>query len=278
MYITFPKLNPIIFSIGPLSIRWYGLMYVISFIFAFFYGKKYLKKKNNKIQIDQFLYTIFFSSCIGGRIGYILFYNFSYFTQNILCIFHIWEGGMSFHGGLIGAIISIYYISIKNKIKFLIISDFLVPIIPFCLAAGRLGNLINGELWGRVAINFPYAVISSNTKFYDLKLALNNPELQPIIEKYGALPRHPSQIYEFILEGILLFLIIYLFKKKAIGSLSSIFLISYGILRIIAEIFREPDPQIGLIQNFITMGQILSIPMIIFGCIIFILIYKKKCI
>jgi len=185
---------------------------------------------------------------------------------------------MSFHGGLIGAIISMYYISIKNKIKILIISDFISPIIPFGLGAGRLGNLINGELWGRIAPNFPYAMFFPNAKNQDLELILKYPQLQSILEKYGALPRHPSQIYEFILEGVLLFLIIYLFdkKKRPIGSTSGMFLFSYGILRIIAEIFREPDSQIGLIQNCITMGQILSIPMVIFGIIIIFISYYKK--
>jgi len=185
---------------------------------------------------------------------------------------------MSFHGGLIGAIISMYYISIKNKIKILTLSDFISPLIPFGLGAGRLGNLINEELYGRIALNFPYAVIFHSTQNQDLALALKYPQLLLIIEKYGALPRHPSQIYEFMLEGVLLFLIIYLYnqKKRPTGSISGLFLVSYGILRIFSEVFREPDPQIGLIQNCITMGQILSIPMIIFGLIIiFISFYKK---
>lgn len=229
--------------------------------------------------MESFLYTIFLGSCIGGRIGYIIFYNFSYFSQHILCSFHIWEGGMSFHGGLIGAIISMYYISIKNKINMLIVSDFISPLIPFGLGAGRLGNLINGELFGRFAPNFPYAFLFPNTKNQDLALAFKYPQLQPIIERYGALPRHPSQIYELILEGILLFLIIYLFDKKntPIGITSGVFLIFYGVFRIIAEIFREPDAQIGYIQKYFTMGQILSIPMIIFGfIIIFFSFYKKN--
>lgn len=197
----------------------------------------------------------------------------------MLCILHVWEGGMSFHGGLIGAIISMYYISIKQKIKIFILSDLVTALTPFGLGAGRLGNLINEELYGRIAINFPYAVLFHSTKNQDLALALKFPQLQSIIEKYGTLPRHPSQVYECILEGVLLFLIIYLYNQKTrpIGSSSGLFLVSYGILRIISEVFREPDPQIGLIQNCITMGQILSIPMIIFGLIIiFISFYKKS--
>jgi phosphatidylglycerol---prolipoprotein diacylglyceryl transferase len=240
--------------------------------------KKKIKKKSDKEKIEKLIYIIFISSCIGGRIGYIIFYNFSYFSQNILCFLHIWEGGMSFHGGLIGAIIAIYYFSLKKNIKILKMSDFIVPLVPFGLGAGRLGNFINGELCGRIAPNFSYAVLFPTTYKEDLKAVSRNPELQPILDKYGVLPRHPSQIYEFILEGIFLFFIIYFFsrKKRNTGSISALFLISYGILRIISEFFREPDPQIGLFKNIISMGQILSIPMIIIGCIImFKLIHKK---
>ncbi len=254
---------------------WFYVCY--KFYLCTFLWKKTTKKKINIIKIEPFLYIIFLGSCIGGRIGYIIFYNFSYFSQHILRSFYIWEGGMSFHGGVIGAIISMYYISIKNKIQIFIISDFISLLIPFGLGAGRLGNLINGELWGRIAPNFPYSAFFPHAKNQDLKLALKYPKLQLILEKYGALPRHPSQIYEFILEGVLLFLIMHLFNKKTkpIGSSSGIFLFSYGIFRIIAEIFREPDPQIGLILNYLTMGQILSIPMIIFGLIIIFQSYKK---
>lgn len=186
---------------------------------------------------------------------------------------------MSFHGGLIGAIVSMYYISIKHQIKIFTLSDLITPLIPFGLGAGRLGNLINEELYGRIAINFPYAVLFHSTYNQDAKLALQYPQLQSIIKEYGTLPRHPSQIYEFILEGVVLFLIIYLYNQKTrpTGSTSGLFLVSYGIFRIISEVFREPDPQIGLIEHYITMGQILSIPMIIFGLVmIFVSFYKKS--
>ncbi|QIQ42010.1 MAG: prolipoprotein diacylglyceryl transferase [Buchnera aphidicola (Microlophium carnosum)] len=279
MYIFFPNLNPIIFTIGPISARWYGFMYLVSFIFAMWYGKKNSiknKKKWYEKNIEILLYAVFLGSCIGGRIGYIVFYNFTYFSQNILSIFHIWEGGMSFHGGLIGAIIVMLYFSLKYKKKMLEISDFITPLVPFGLGAGRLGNFINSELWGRVSPHFSYAMIFPNSQYQDLEMIKKSPQLQSLLEKYGALPRHPSQLYEFFLEGILLFFIIYFFSKKnrPIGSISSLFLICYGIFRIFIEFFREPDPQIGLLQNIITMGQILSIPMIIAGLII---MYKSSC-
>ncbi|ADP67914.1 prolipoprotein diacylglyceryl transferase [Buchnera aphidicola str. JF98 (Acyrthosiphon pisum)] len=273
MYIFFPKLNPIIFTIGPVSARWYGFMYVISFLFAMWYGKK-CSIKNKKIwyekKIETLLYSIFLGSCIGGRIGYIIFYNFSYYSQNMLSVFYIWEGGMSFHGGLIGAIIVMSYFSFKYKKKILEISDFITPLIPFGLGAGRIGNFINSELWGRVSPNFSYAMIFPNSQNQDLKEIKKYPELQLLLDQYGALPRHPTQLYEFFLEGILLFFIIYFFSKKdrPTGSISGLFLIFYGLFRIFIEFFREPDPQIGLLKNIITMGQILSLPMIIAGLII----------
>ncbi|AEO08777.1 prolipoprotein diacylglyceryl transferase [Buchnera aphidicola str. Ak (Acyrthosiphon kondoi)] len=281
MYIFFPNLNPIIFTIGPISARWYGFMYIIGFLFAVWYGKKCIIKNKNawyEKKINTLLYSVFLGSCIGGRIGYIIFYNFPYFSQNILCIFHIWEGGMSFHGGLIGAIIVMLYFSFKYKRKILEISDFITPLIPFGLGAGRLGNFINSELWGRVSPNFSYAMIFPNSYSRDLEIVKKYPQLQPLLDKYGALPRHPSQLYEFFLEGIILFFIIYFFSKKdrPIGRISSLFLIFYGVFRIFIEFFREPDPQIGLLKNIITMGQLLSIPMIISGLIIMYQSFYKK--
>lgn len=281
MYINFPNFNPVIFSIGSISAYWYGLMYLTSFMFAVWYGKKNnIKNKMtwDEKKIETLLYAIFLGSCIGGRIGYIIFYNFLYFSQNISYIFYIWKGGMSFHGGLIGAIITIFYFSLKNKKKMLEISDFITPLVPFGLGAGRLGNFINSELWGRVAPDFSYAMLFPNSKYQDLKFIINHPKLKPLMDQYGVLPRHPSQLYEFFLEGIVLFFIIYIFTKKSrpIGSTSGLFLIAYGIFRIIAEFFREPDPQIGLFKNIVTMGQILSIPMIIIGFIIMFKAFHKK--
>ncbi|QCI21154.1 prolipoprotein diacylglyceryl transferase [Buchnera aphidicola (Hyperomyzus lactucae)] len=282
MYIFFPNLNPVIFSIGSVSARWYGLMYFISFLFAIWYGKKNSIKNKEiwyKKKIEILLYAVFLGSCIGGRIGYVIFYNFSYFSQNILCIFYVWKGGMSFHGGLIGGMITILYFSLKYKKKILEISDFITPLVPFGLGAGRLGNFINSELWGRVSPNFSYAVIFPNSQYQDLEAIKKYPQLKTLFDEYGALPRHPSQLYEFFFEGFILFFIIYFFSKKnrPTGSISGLFLVSYGIFRTILEFFREPDPQLGLLNNIFTMGQILSIPMIITGLIImFKVFYRNK--
>ncbi|QCI25633.1 prolipoprotein diacylglyceryl transferase [Buchnera aphidicola (Sitobion avenae)] len=281
MYIFFPKLNPIIFTFGSISARWYGFMYIISFLFAIWYGKRCSiknKKKWYEKKVETLLYAVFLGSCIGGRIGYIIFYNFTYFSQNILRIFYVWEGGMSFHGGLIGAVIVMTYFSLKYKKKILEISDFIAPLIPFGLGAGRLGNFINSELWGRVSPSFSYAMIFPNSQYQDLETIKKHPQLKLLFEKYGALPRHPSQLYEFFLEGLVLFFILYFFSKKnrPIGCTSGLFLIFYGVFRIFVEFFREPDPQIGLLENIITMGQILSIPMIFSGLIILYISSIKK--
>lgn len=276
----FHNFNPVIFSFGPICPRWYGFMYFVSFIFALWYVKRNNIKKNTwyKEKTDVLVYSIFLGSCIGGRIGYIIFYNISYFSKNVLHIFYIWEGGMSFHGGLIGAFFTIIYFSLKYEKKILEISDFIIPAVPFGIGAGRIGNFINGELWGRVAPNFSYAVIFPNSKYQDIYVVQKNPQLKFLLEKYGALPRHPSQLYEFFLEGFVLFFIIYFFTKKnrPTGSVSGLFLFFYGIFRSFSEFFREPDPQIGFFKNTITMGQILSIPMIIMGLVIIFKSYYKN--
>ncbi|HMI77104.1 MAG TPA: prolipoprotein diacylglyceryl transferase [Buchnera sp. (in: enterobacteria)] len=277
-YFVFPNLKPIIFTIGPFSLSWYGMTYFLSFLFALYLGKKYANNTNNQWNnkiVENLIYSAFFGLYIGGRIGYIIFYNANYYFNSISNIFKIWEGGMSFHGGLIGIIIIIFYFSKKIKKHFLEISDFLTLLIPFGLGIGRIGNFINGELWGRVSSNIFFSILFPESQAKDLKLVTINPELQCLLNKLGVLPRHPSQIYESFLEGVILFIILYLISKilKKPGDLSATFLIVYGLLRFIIEFFREPDPQIGLFQHIISMGQILSTPMIIIG--MSIIIYNR---
>ncbi|WP_041063508.1 prolipoprotein diacylglyceryl transferase [Candidatus Tachikawaea gelatinosa] len=276
-YLHFPQINPVIFSIGPINFYWYGLMYALSFFFAIYVGKKKSKKSLGvwkKEEINNLFHMSFWGAIIGGRLGYVLFYNIQLFLNNPFYLFKIWEGGMSFHGGLIGVIVIAFYFSKNSNKSFLKITDLIAPLIPFGLGAGRLGNFINGELWGRVSTSSCFSMLFPKSREIDLILAKNNIQYQILLKNYGVLPRHPSQIYEFFLEGILLFFIMNIIAKKykKTGITSGTFMIIYGIFRIFSEFFREPDPQLGLFLKTISMGQILSLPMIFFG--IFILIYS----
>ncbi|MXP67744.1 prolipoprotein diacylglyceryl transferase [Pantoea sp. Aalb] len=280
-YIPFPQFNPIIFSLGPISFHWYGLMYLVGFIFAIWLARRRANKQYSswkKEEVDNLLYSCFFGVFLGGRIGYVLFYNFSLFLKNPFYLFKVWDGGMSFHGGLIGVIIVMLWFANCKKIKFFQISDFIAPLIPFGLGAGRIGNFINGELWGRIAPNFKFAMLFPGSRNEDIIFVAKNPQYEYMLNTYGVLPRHPSQLYELCLEGIILFIILNLFilKPRPMGSVSGLFLISYGLFRIFVEFFREPDIQIGLFMECISMGQILSIPMIISGAIIMIFSYLQQ--
>ncbi|CAL4043413.1 Phosphatidylglycerol--prolipoprotein diacylglyceryl transferase [Buchnera aphidicola (Tetraneura ulmi)] len=265
-----PIINPIILSIGPVSIYWYGTIYLISLTFALWYVKKNLKNKKiklKKIEIEDLIFYCFLFMIIGGRIGYIIFYDTQTTMEKIFSIPKIWNGGMSFHGGLLGIILGIKYFCIKKKKEFFEISDFIIPIIPFGLALGRIGNFINGELYGRVNTKILVSFLFPKARPFDFEIAKKKPELLIIFNKFNNLPRHASQIYEFLFEGIFLFIIFYKLKEKKLkkGLLTSFFLIFYGVIRFILEFFREPDFQIGFIFNNFTMGQILSIPMFFLG-------------
>lgn len=276
-YLFFPQINPIIFNLGPIHFHWYGLMYLLSFIFTIWISFKKINKLNNfsKIDLKELLFNIFLGIFIGGRMGYVLFYNPMIFISHPLYIFEIWNGGMSFHGGFLGVIIAIIFFVYKRKKNFFQITDFFAPIAPFGLGLGRIGNFINCELWGRVEPNISWAMLFPNSYVEDISIIKNNFYLQSIFYKYHALPRHPSQIYEFILEGIVLFIILNLFvlKSRPVGSTSGLFMILYGCFRFFVEFFREPDNHIGLFLNTVSLGQILSFPMIVLGCIIIIMSY-----
>ncbi|WP_044169949.1 prolipoprotein diacylglyceryl transferase [Candidatus Pantoea carbekii] len=272
-YIVFPDINPVIFSIGLLSVHWYGLMYLISFLFAIWLALRRANKPMSewkKKEVETLLYAGFLGVLLGGRIGYMIFYNLPFFLKNPISLFQIWHGGMSFHGGLIGVIVVISWFSYYTHRNFFQVSDFIVPLVPFGLAAGRLGNFINGELWGRVAPNFKFAMLFPGSRMEDMIVVAHHPCYAELLNKYGVLPRHPSQLYELFLEGIILFIIINIFIRKThpTGSVSGLFLISYGVFRVMVEFVREPDIQLGLFKDYISMGQILSIPMILSGIII----------
>ena len=255
MILIKPSIDPVILSLGIFDIRWYSLAYIAGFIIGSiiikYLNKKLLNILSNK-QIDSFFIWSILGVIIGGRVGYVLFYQTSYLFTNPIYILKIWTGGMSFHGGLIGIIISMYLFCKKNNIQFFFLSDLVSIVAPIGLFFGRIANFINNELYGKIT-NFPFAMIYPEI------------DLQP---------RHPSQLYEAFLEGIILFVILltYFNKTKSdptIGKISGLFLILYATFRILIEFLREPDSHIGLIFNIASMGQILSIPLIIMGVILF---------
>ena len=257
------NLDPILFDFGLIEIRWYSLAYIIGIIFGWWYGKKILVKRfqiaNYKFDLKEFddLVTyIIISIIVGGRLGYVFFYNHQYFIENPFEILKIWEGGMSFHGALIGIVVATYLFSVSRKIQTLFLLDIIACVSPLGIFFGRVANFINGELVGK-ASDMSWSVI---------------------FPKVDLIPRHPSQLYEAFLEGLILFIILNLiiFKKNyKTGTCSYFFLIFYGIFRIFSEIFREPDFQIGYIFNFFSMGTILSFIMIVFG-FVFLILSKRK--
>jgi len=258
------NLDPIIFTLGFISIRWYSLAYIGGVLAGWWFGKKIINKrlqdtgqKFDLREFDDLVTYLIISIIVGGRVGYIIFYNPGYYISNPLDIIKIWEGGMSFHGALIGVISGTYLFAIKRKISSLFLLDIIACVSPIGIFFGRIANFINGELVGK-ATNASWGVIFPNVDM---------------------LARHPSQIYEALLEGIILFFIlnIFIFKKNyKTGSCSFLFLIFYGFFRIFSEIFREPDVQLGYLFNFFSMGTILSFLMIISGIIIFVFIRKNE--
>ncbi|MFS1537711.1 MAG: prolipoprotein diacylglyceryl transferase [Candidatus Phlomobacter fragariae] len=278
-YIVFPNIDPVIFSIGPIALHWYGLMYLVGFVFALWLAKRRVGKANGgwtKNEVENVLYIGFLGVFIGGRLGYVLFYNLPAFLSNPLYLFKVWDGGMSFHGGLIGVICAMWWYARRTRLHFFQVADFVAPLIPFGLGMGRIGNFINGELWGRVTLETPWAMLFPGSRGEDIQIVSQDPSLFPILEQYGVLPRHPSQLYEMFFEGLILFIILNFFirNSRPMGSVSGLFLIGYGTFRIFVEFFRQPDAQLGLLGG-ISMGQILSIPMIIVGIFMMFWAYKK---
>jgi|TARA_B100001093_G_scaffold519595_1_gene609362 phosphatidylglycerol:prolipoprotein diacylglycerol transferase len=251
------NLNPIIFDFGILSLRWYSLAYLIGIIFGWWYGKKIILKINRKDNrnfklnlFDDYITYVVISIIIGGRIGYVLFYNLNYFITNPLEIFFIWNGGMSFHGGLLGIIFGTIYFAKKKGFDRLVLLDVVACVSPVGIFFGRIANFINGELYGKPTI-LPWGVI---------------------FNKIDNQPRHPSQLYEAFLEGILIFILLSTIineRSYRKGKCAALFLVFYSIFRVISEIFREPDSQIGYIFNYVSMGSLLSFFMLALGIMMY---------
>jgi len=243
-----PNIDPIAISFGPIAVRWYGLMYLLGFGAAWWLGMRRISQglaPVDRKQFDDLVFVAVLGVILGGRLGYVLFYKPGYYMSHPLEIFAVWQGGMSFHGGLLGVMLDMGFAAWRHHIPYLGITDFVAPLVPLGLAAGRMGNFINGELWGRVT-TVPWGMVFRNA---------------------GDLPRHPSQLYHFALEGLTLFAILWWFssKPRQRGRVSALFLIGYGALRFIAEFAREPDAFLGYLTFGMTMGQWLCLPMIAGG-------------
>jgi len=260
--LTYPEINPVIVSFGPLKVRWYGLMYVLGFIATYVlvhYQLARFRWQELSQRVDNLNLYLILGVILGGRLGYVLFYQPGYYFSNPLEIFATWQGGMSFHGGCIGVVLAGYLFCCYHKLNFWKAADLYVVTVPIGLGLGRLGNFINGELFGRVT-EVPWAMVFPGG---------------------GPQPRHPSQIYEALLEGLLLFCILWSLKHKPWqenssrlwphGSMLALFLILYGIIRIFAEQFREPDPYLGELLLGLTMGQLLSITMLAAGSLLWLI-------
>ncbi len=252
-----PQINPVALQLGPLAVHWYGITYLVAFALFMFLGVRRLRHEPyaslsgtqawSRRDVEDILFLGVMGVVIGGRLGYCLFYKPGYYLSHPLEIFFVWQGGMSFHGGMLGVVGAMLWFAHSRKKPWLQVADFVAPCVPTGLAAGRVGNFINGELWGRVADpSLPWAMLFRGA---------------------GEAPRHPSQVYQFLLEGLLLFVLLWLYARKPrrTGQVAAAFLFGYGVLRFVAEFFREPDDFLGLLSLGLSMGQWLCLPMIVGG-------------
>jgi phosphatidylglycerol---prolipoprotein diacylglyceryl transferase len=268
LLIAFPVFDPTAIAIGPIAIRWYALAYICGIVLGWIYGRSLLKNESlwggpapiSLLQLDDFILWVTVGIILGGRTGYVLFYNFPFFVQHPAEIFELWKGGMSFHGGFMGCVVAVICFARVNNLSILSLGDITTAVAPIGLLLGRIANFINGELWGRPADpSLPWAMIFPTG---------------------GPLPRHPSQLYEAAMEGILLFTVLAVMIRlgalKRPGLILGSFIALYGVARIIGEHFREPDPQLGFLWGGLTMGMLLSMPMVIAGAIIIVRAWRHK--
>lgn len=247
--LIYPSPDPVAFAIGPVAVHWYGLMYAVGFAGAWALGRWQAKRPWSPMKsqaVDDLIVWVAFGVIAGGRIGYMLFYQTPVLIHDPLSLFRVWEGGMSFHGGLTGVLVALWLFARRFNLPYLAVTDFVAPLVPIGLAAGRFGNFINGELWGKVT-DLPWGMAGTGI---------------------GSAPRHPSMLYEMILEGLVLFVVLQVFtlRGRSTGSVSGLFLTVYAVFRILVEFVRLPDVQLGYLAfGWVTMGQVLSLPMLVLG-------------
>lgn len=253
--LNYPAMDPVALRIGPLAVHWYGITYLVAF--GLFYALASLRLKQQpfadatppwqRSDVEDVLFYGVLGVILGGRLGYILFYKADYYLSHPLEVFAVWQGGMSFHGGMLGVVVAMAWFARHKGRSLFVVADFVAPCVPTGLAAGRVGNFINGELWGRLCDpSLPWGMVFPGA---------------------GPLPRHPSQVYQFLMEGLLLFVLLWFYarKRRAPGQVAAAFLFGYGVFRFVAEYFREPDDFLGLLALNLSMGQWLCIPMILGG-------------
>ncbi len=256
-----PQPDPIAISLGPVGVHWYGLMYLLGFVGAMLLGRLRTRQawRNwSTLQLDDVVFYAAVGVIVGGRVGYMLFYDFPHFIENPLSVFVLWKGGMSFHGGLLGVLLAMWFFARRHGKSFWDVMDFVAPLVPLGLGAGRIGNFINAELPGRAADP-------------SLPWAMQWPGVDYLV--------HPSPLYQAFTDGVLLFAIVWIFsmRPRPRYAVSGVFALGYGTFRFITEFFREPDAQMGFLYgNWLTMGQLLSLPLVAIGLFLLILAYRKK--
>lgn len=273
----FPEIDPVAVQLGPVAIRWYGLMYLVGFAAAWWLGRLRASRPGALIsppQMDDLLFYAALGVILGGRLGYTLFYGYEGWLADPLQIFRVWEGGMSFHGGFLGVLFAVWWYGRRRGIGFFALTDFIAPLVPLGLLAGRIGNFINGELWGGPT-QLPWGMQVSCASHPGLcfdKLVL--PPGSPLTP-----PLHPTQLYEAALEGVVLFLLLWVFsaRPRPTMAVSGLFLLCYGLFRFVVEFVRLPDAHLGYLAfGWVTMGQLLSAPMVVFGMVLLIVAYRRQ--